>query len=172
MADLDDFPMDDDPVAAPATKPSGKHGIFLVVIVGILVMVLAPLASWFVVKLTLDPQRPATSEPKEEQTPAEILFNLDSIVVNVAGTRMTRVLRIQPHLVLSDQRLSESLQNLKPIIKDRVMMIASQRSLDQLETMEDREAMKKDIANEINILIRDRFSGSVVDVVFSDFLIQ
>ncbi len=171
MADIADDLSDDVAEGNKSTNRSHK-GAMLVIIVGVLVMILAPVASWLVVRSTINPKRP-TLPPKERADLGQpILFNVGTIVVNVAGTRMTRVLSMQPHLVLSEQRLSEHMSEIKPMLTDRVMMIASRRTLEQLETLEDREALKRDISNEINAMIRDRFSGTVLDVVFAEFLIQ
>ncbi len=172
MADLiDDFPEDDPGTGGHNTGGSHK-GTLLVIIIGVLVMLLAPLASWLVVKHTINPRRPGLPPREARASGQETILELNSITVNVYGTRATRVLRIQPHLVLSEPRLAERLRDIMPIISDRINTIAATRTLEQLETVEDREALKRDITNEINAMIRDRFSGTVLEVVFSDFLIQ
>ena len=171
MADaIDDLPEKDTEENQPK-KPSHK-GALLIIIVGVLVMILAPLVSWLVVTRAVNPKRPDLPPREKTNQGPHIIFDMDAIVVNVAGTRMTRVLRMQPHLVISEQRLSDQLGDIQPIITDRVMLVAGRRTLDQLETLEDREALKRDIRNEINAMIRDRFSGTVLEVVFSEFLIQ
>jgi flagellar basal body-associated protein FliL len=149
-----------------------KSAALVVIVVGVLVMILAPLASWLVVKFTINPKLPAGSARETAATGPQTILNMSPILVNVAGTRGTRVLRIQSHLILSEPRLSEQLQNIMPIVTDRAISIASRRTLDQLETVDDREALKRDIGNEINAMIRDRFSGTVLEVVFSEFLVQ
>ena len=97
---------------------------------------------------------------------------IDPLVVNISGTRMTRVLRIQVHLILSEPRLEEVIKEMMPMVKDRIMSTAGRRTLDEMEGVDDRESMKRDIALEINSLIRSRMAGSVLDVAFSEFLIQ
>lgn len=155
----------------PEPKVKRSNGNLVVIICGVAVMIMAPLSSYLVVKMS----QPDDSEEKQKpiETPvAPITHGLESLVVNVKDTRMTRVLRLEPHLVLSNASLEPVITELKPVIKDRIMMIASQRTLEELESKEDRDALKRDIANNINELIRDRMQGSVLDVVFSDFLIQ
>jgi len=157
-----------------APKPAahgGHHGSMLVIIVGLVVMLVAPAASWLVVKSMTGPHEPKEPPKKEEEAPT-VTVAVEPLVVNIAGTRMNRVLRIAPHLILSDARLQEVITPLMPMIKDRIMTAASRRTLAELETPEDREALKRDIATEINNLVREKNSGTVLDVVFSDFLIQ
>ena len=171
MADImDELQEEENGKASP--KNSANKGTLLVIIVGVLVMLLAPGVSWLVVKHAINPRRPSLPPSEARASGQQTILDMNPITVNVAGTRMTRILRIQPHLVLSEPRLAERLSEIMPIITDRVMLIASRRTLEQLETTEDRDALKRDITNEINAMIRDRFSGTVLEVVFSDFLIQ
>lgn len=172
MADIDEEDLNSDAPAENTKKSAGK-GNLLVILVGLLVIVIAPLASWLVVRLTL-PQNDVKI-PEQQETALQsggIVLPIDSLVVNVAGTRMTRILRFTPHLVVSDQRLHDHLKEHIPMIKDRILAISSRRTLDDLESLEARDSLKRDIMYEINNMARGRMAGSVLDVAFSEFLIQ
>lgn len=159
--------------AAPENNGGGK-GTAVVIIVGFLVMILTPLVSYLIVKTTLSPlsaiETGETESKKDNGAP--VTMNMDALVVNVSGTKMTRVLRFQPHLVLSESRLEGLLREMQPMVKDRILLAASRRTLNELEGSEGREMLKRDIISEINAIVRPRLSGSVVDVHFSEFLIQ
>ena len=45
-------------------------------------------------------------------------------------------------------------------------------TIDQLEGANGRDALKREIMNIVNVALKDEMSGAVVDVYFSDFLIQ
>lgn len=160
---------DEEQESKPA--PEKKRGNGLFVLVGLLVMVVTPAASYFAVRVA---QNPSDAKPAAEKAAREnpVVMPVDPIVVNISNTRMTRVLRLQAHLVLSEARLEEILRERMPMVKDRVMTTAGQRTLEDLEGLDGRDALKRDIVVEINSMIRDRMAGSVLDVAFSEFLIQ
>jgi len=172
MADMKTTSEDADekrPDAAPKVVPS--RGNFGVILVGLLVMSVTPVASYFAVQTLLKPavQKPT---PAQEEKPNPVIMNVDPLLINIAATRMTRVLRIQIHLVLSEAKLEEPLQKMMPMIKDRIMTTTGLRTLDDLESVEGREALKRDIISDINSMIRNRMAGSIQDVAFTEFLIQ
>lgn len=158
---------------APAAGKSGsKMGMFVVIIIGFLVMILTPVITVIVVKMQLPPpieSEIATVENKGVETVLELG---DSILVNIAETKGTRVLRLKTHLVLSEARLQPELSNMTPMLKDRVMLAASRRTIDELDGVQGREALKRDIMGEINAVIKDKMNGAIIDVYFSEFLIQ
>ena len=163
--------LDGDETPAPKTKPEGaQKGPLLLILVGLLVMTVTPTATYFIVRRSAAPSPEAASPEKPAEQP--VVMAIDPVTVNISGTRMTRVLRMQIHLVLSDPRLEPVLKEILPMVKDRIMSTAGRRTLDEMESAEDRESLKRDIALEINSLVRNRMSGSVLDVAFSEFLIQ
>lgn len=169
----------DDPFASdgdgskdsPAPKKKGKGGLGMFIIVGLIVMIGTPTATFFVIQRSTPP--PANGAPRRPP-PVErrTVMSIPALTVNISGTRMSRVLRMQVHLVLSEPRLEGVLEEMMPMVKDRIMTTASRRTLDELEDVVDRESLKRDIAMQVNSLIQDRMAGSVVDVAFSEFLIQ
>lgn len=160
-------------------KPSkGNKATLIIILMGFLVMTVTPVTTWLLVRSTAaspsSEASDATAEEAEgeEEKAAEILFPIDPLVVNIAETRMTRILRLEVHLVLSEQRLQPVLEEMMPIVKDRIMEIAGRRTLAELEDGNSRVALKRDIVLALNDLVRNRMSGSIEDVAFSEFLIQ
>lgn len=172
MAQNNDDLMDGDekPTAAKAKPAAKKKGPLLLIVFGLLVMIIAPLTVMLLIK---KPAEKSDSEAAvQKPAPQPVVMAIDPLVVNISGTRMTRVLRLQVHLILSEPRLEEVIKEMMPMVKDRIMSTAGRRTLDEMEGVDDRESMKRDIALEINSLIRSRMAGSVLDVAFSEFLIQ
>ena len=171
MAPSDDPFASDGDAAKPAEPKKKGKGIGLFIIIGLVVMIGTPTATYFVVQHATPPSAdsaPRRPPPTEKQT----VMSIDPLTVNISGTRMSRILRMQVHLVLSEPRLEGVLEEMMPMVKDRIMTTASRRTLDELEDVVDRESLKRDIAMQVNSLVQDRMSGSVVDVAFSEFLIQ
>jgi len=150
-------------------KAATSRGNLWVILVGLLVMIATPTASYFAVRASI---APSARTPKQEAAGSRVVMTIDPLIVNIAGTRMTRVLRIQVHLVLSEARLEEPLRDMMPMVKDRIMTTTGLRTLDDLEGMDGRDALKRDIIAELNSMIRDRMAGRILDVAFSEFLIQ
>ncbi len=101
-----------------------------------------------------------------------LLFSLGDIYVNVAETRATRALKVSPVLVVSEPTLVEQLKEYQALLRDRIMEAARKMTLDELDGPNGRDNLKKEIISLINMAIKDKFSGMVVDVYFNDFLIQ
>ena len=170
MAQNDDMLDGDDKPSkgkAPAPAPKKKGGLLLV-LVGVVVLVAAPAASYFLFFKKGGDAKEAPQKP----APPPVVMAVEPVVVNISGTRMTRVLRMQVHLVLSQATLEPVVKEMLPMVKDRIIAVAGRRTLNELETVEDRDSLKRDLVLEINGLIRPRMAGTILDVAFSEFLIQ
>ena len=136
--------------------------------------------TFFTVKMTMPKgmfpeERPAKEhkEGKEGEGGEESsTYDLKEIYVNIAETKGTRILKIVPFLVLSEERLSKEMGILEPLLRDRVSFAASSMTIDQLEGPNGREALKREIMTIVNAALKEKMTGSVVDVYFNEFLIQ
>jgi flagellar basal body-associated protein FliL len=205
-----DSEKDDDVTPEPAKSAAGAKPMpWLVLIVGVLVMLLTPTASYFMVKLTNPPAADTEQEPSEQEgakkeghgakkeghgakkeghgakkgghgKTAEKVgdekdsasFNMTSMLINIAETKGTRILKIAPHLVLSEPAMSAKLNAIKALLVDTITTVASAKTLDALDGPTGRDNLKKDIVQRLNKLLESRMTGSVVDIYFEEFLIQ
>ena len=159
------------PAAAPAEGAAAKpkSNMMIVIVIGVVITVVTPLVTFFVVKATVPP--PVTTEQtavKSEMT----VYDLKEIYVNIAETKGTRILKFQPVLVLSSAKLAESIEKMDAMIKDRVIMAASTKTIDELEGPNGKEALKREIVALVNAETKDQMSGAITDVYFTQFLIQ
>ncbi|MFH0878847.1 MAG: flagellar basal body-associated FliL family protein [Lentisphaerota bacterium] len=155
------------PGTAAATKP--KSNMMMVIIIGVVITVLTPLITFFVVKATVPP--PVNTEPKKEMS-EQATYDLKEIYVNIAETKGTRILKFQPVLVLSEPKLLDQITKLDAMVKDRIIMAASTKTIDELEGPNGKEALKREIVALINSETKDQMNGAVTDVYFTQFLIQ
>ncbi|MEI6210438.1 MAG: flagellar basal body-associated FliL family protein [bacterium] len=171
----------DDDAAEKAGPATGSKPLpWLVLVVGLLVMLLTPTASYFVAKSSIPAntqETPAKKEPAkakaESKEPPLLSFN--AMLVNVKDTKGTRVLKITPNLMLSDAELKKELESpsFKTLLKDLITDVASAKTLDDLDGPTGRENLKKDILARINkMLVSKDITGAVADVYFDEFLIQ
>jgi flagellar basal body-associated protein FliL len=149
-------------------KPKGKKGLSGIVII---VMSLVLIGGGVGAGLLFGKKaRPATTENK---TPAKVVIvAISDIYVNIAETKATRVLKVTPVLVLSDEKLVTEIEARRPIIRDLISEAACRMTIDELDGQNGRGILKREIKNKINILLRGQLAGAVQDVYFSDFLIQ
>ncbi len=176
MAPKDELMNDDERPSrneeAPEAKKKGGKGGLLLILIGVVVLITVPAATFFLLRGDAGSEDGEGTSRRQAPQVQPVVVAIEPLVVNISGTRMTRVLRMQVHLVLSEPRLEEVIKEMNPMVKDRIMSTSARRTLDELEGVDDRESLKRDIALEINSLIRSRMSGSVLDVAFSEFLIQ
>ncbi len=150
-----------------------KSSTLLFLAIGILIVIVTPLVTYLVVRKTV--QKPFAAAPADDN---EVLkestqtHSLKPIYVNIAGTQGTRVLKIEPVLVVSEGRLIEHLSKLEPLLRDKVLEIVSPKTIDELETFDTRRGLKNDIMESVNELTRGELSGAVIDVCFNEYLIQ
>jgi flagellar basal body-associated protein FliL len=152
-------------------KPSPQSNMLFVIIIGLLVMVLTPLASYVVVRLSL-PASPIEDNKIDESSEEQVVLDMEPVIVNIAQTKGTRILKLVPHLVLSEAALRDELQNSSSLLADRILLACSRKTIDDLEGPEGRSTLKRDIMVEVNAAIQGRMKGSVVDIYLSEFLIQ
>ncbi|QBG47364.1 flagellar basal body-associated FliL family protein [Verrucomicrobia bacterium S94] len=115
--------------------------------------------------------RPVVDVPrKDPETP--LIVSFEDLYVNIAETKATRVLKLTVVLELSEEKLITPLEAHRAIIRDLISEAASHMTIDELEGRNGRSILKREIKNRVNDLVRDRMAGAVVDVYFSDFLIQ
>jgi flagellar basal body-associated protein FliL len=150
--------------------PRGRSGTWVVVLVGIAVVILTPAATYLVMRKTMnEPMTPAAAHAASAE---HATHSLGEIYVNIAETKGTRILKMEPVLILSEARMKDALTAAQPVLRDRVLAIAGAKTIEDLERSESREAMKRDIMEAINAAVRKEMAGSVIDVCFNEFLIQ
>lgn len=114
--------------------------------------------------------RPPAEEPKAPEK--VVIASINDIYVNIAETKATRILKITPVLVLSNDKLMPEIEARRPLIRDLISEAACRMTIDELDGQNGRGILKREIKNKINILLRGQLAGAVQDVYFSDFLIQ
>lgn len=162
---------EDKGAAGPDADSSGKKGPggMILGIVGAVLVGVGIGAGIFMGQRSRVP----SAEPKPEKKLAQtIIFPLNDMFVNVAETKATRVLKLTPVFSLSEEGLKVEIEKYRPVLRDRISQIASRMTIDELEGRNGRDMLKREIKNSVNGFLREYTAGAVVDVYFSDFLIQ
>lgn len=151
---------------ARAGAKKGKGGL-LFVLLGVLLI-----GAGIGTGLVLGKRSRPTVSGSKKRAAAPVIVNFQDLYVNIAETKATRVLKITVVLELSEEKLSTPLEAHRAIIRDLISEAASRMTIEELEGRNGRGILKREIKNRVNDLLRDWMSGAVVDVYFSDFLIQ
>lgn len=111
---------------------------------------------------------PVVERPSEEI----IVVELDDIYVNIAETKATRILKMNPVLELSEERLVSVVEGRLPLIRDIISETACRMSVDELDGQNGRQVLKREVKNQLNVMLRNHMAGAIKNVYFSAFLIQ
>jgi flagellar basal body-associated protein FliL len=167
-------PAADDTEESQPKKPAAasKSGVLIMILVGFLVMLLTPVITLVLIKMTAPGEK--KEEPKIEAPTQEGVVDLDPVVVNIKDTAGTRYLKATVHLVVSDPRLKDKFKDWKPRVRDTVITALMTKTLPELEGEKGREALKLQIKKSMNQILTSsgEMKGTVLDVYFSDYLIQ
>lgn len=148
------------------TKGGGLHTILLVVLS--LVLIGGGVGAGLLLG-----KKNETKVPTVKKLPETLItVEMDDIYVNIAETKATRVLKLSPVLELSEQRLTSVVEGRIPLIRDLISETACRLSIEELDGSNGRQILKREIKNQLNVMLRNHMAGAVENVYFSDFLIQ
>ena len=141
-------------------------GVFLLCVALLIVLPMISIFSW----------RAFLPAPEKshrgENVDSGVQFEMDPMVANVTGTSGERCMRVQVQLVIDKVPRGADLRWHVPMLKDRIGMAMSRQVLEELEGPSGRERLKEGIKKEINDFLKAETGMEVVDVYFSEFLIQ
>jgi flagellar basal body-associated protein FliL len=90
------------------------------------------------------------------------------MVVNILGTRDTRVLRVVLHVEVDTKVALDELRLRELVFRDEILEILRSKSLDDLKYPGE-NALKRQIRDRLNQIM---IKGSVVEVYFKEFLVH
>jgi len=100
----------------------------------------------------------------------QVLYNLDSMIVNLADTEARRYLKASVVLGVKDARTTQALQEQRVMLTDKMLVLLSSKTIDQVDGFQKKEDLKREIRDEINNLLGIR--DAVVNVYFTELIIQ
>ena len=177
-----------------ATAPEKKSGGFMKMLIAFAVIqIVLAAGAFFVVKMVFLPKIQAGSAApaaenkpnvKAVESPKEIVL-IDNLIVNPAGTNGTRYLSTSIGLEIEkngaggeDKEESKEegksgegdrMKKLTPVIRDILIAILSSRTLEELSSVEGKEAVRKEILEKIQLALGDI---KLSRVYFVDYVLQ
>ncbi len=181
-----------------ATKPK-RRGKLLLIVIGIAVLALAgAVAALLLIKQHQaedeydDLDEPAQVERKADPKHPPIYLPLDSMVVNLADPGGSRFAQLGITLKLQDEATATAIKSRMPSIRNGILLQISQRTANELLSLEGKQRLNRDIIHEISTEMGygpDKAAAGddpyrqgkprarkqpnpVQDVLFSSFLVQ
>ncbi|MDO9033473.1 MAG: flagellar basal body-associated FliL family protein [Hydrogenophaga sp.] len=179
---------------ATAAKPKSKKLLFIIVGVVVLALLAAGAALFVLKQNTADHEGDedgavAEQNSHDPKTPPTFL-PLDSMVVNLADPGGNRFIQTSITLQLQDAQTGEDLKVYMPTIRNGILIQISQRTADEILTIQGKEKLATDIMGEIATVMgyetaqpgaegaagkkkRNKAAANPVQgVLFSSFIVQ
>jgi flagellar FliL protein len=95
------------------------------------------------------------------------LVPLESFLVNLSGSRGRKLAKINMELEVSNVEVQEEIQQLKPKIRDIIIIILSSKTFAQVSTPEGKEQLREEIRDQVNLFLT---KGQITKVYFTEFI--
>lgn len=165
------------PAAAPAASSGGKPILFIALAI---VNMLVVAGVGFMVymgkkKEAAQPNIEAVIKGEHEQEEHEKanpefigkLIPLETFIVNLAGSRGQRIVKINMELEVSNDEVSKEIDKLRPKIRDIILFIVSSKSYAEVATREGKDSLRDEIRDQVNLFLT---KGQVARVYFTEFI--
>lgn len=153
----------------------------LMIIVGsvLLAMLIGMTVSLIIVWSKLDTLDRTVNPPPVEEAEGEAeeamlpklgpMYPLDTFIVNLADKGGNRYLRITINLELKDEMVKKNLDERIPQIRDSVLLILPNKTVDDLKNKEGKAALRNEIFERLNAMFP---AGDINNIYFTEFVMQ
>lgn len=160
-------------------KPGSKNSLLILILAGFLAIVLVQVAVVFYVVAV----RPSAAGDKKEELSKpgnpgagevankKFVYDVDPVTVNILAAG-GRYIKVTAHLVVSEAPLLAALKNEKAMVMDRIRAVLSNKAIFDLEGEKNVDTIKKEIIQRLKSDIGEKMKGTILEVYFSEYLIQ
>jgi flagellar protein FliL len=147
----------------------------VIIIISVIILFMGMVGAGFFIlwnKIAQIPQNQSAVEEvpvQEEENVIGPLYNLDTMIVNLADHGGKRYLRVTMALELSDPEAVAAIENRLPQIRDAILMILPTKKYEEVSTTEGKIALRTEIMEKINALMT---KGQVNNIYFTEFVVQ
>lgn len=105
---------------------------------------------------------------KEEEFIGQII-PMETFLVNLSGTRGSKLVRINMELEVSGPEVQEEIDKRKPQIRDIIIIMLSSKTFAQVSTREGKEQLRNEIRDTVNPFLT---KGQIKRVYFTEFILN
>jgi len=157
-----------DPKAAEAAPKSSKKKMIVIVLMALVVLALGGGAAWY---FTQGGDKSEKKEVKKAVKPEFVV--IDKFTVNLAPEDGDQYLQVQFTLQVSSLEQVEVIKTNMARVRSRVLLLLSAKKASELNTVQGKDQLAKEIIASINQPFVDKGPPQeVTDVLFTDFIIQ
>ena len=112
----------------------------------------------------------ASVAQKQEELEADFigkLVPLETFLVNLAGSRGRKLLKINIELEVDSDDVQTEIEKLKPKIRDIIIITLSSKTYAQVSTREGKESMRDEVRDQVNLFLT---KGKIKRVYFTEFI--
>ncbi|MBN1275848.1 MAG: flagellar basal body-associated FliL family protein [Deltaproteobacteria bacterium] len=144
---------------------------FLVVFIG---MILALTMIWSKLNTLDRTVNPPPVEEAEEAVEVVVqkigpIYPLDTFIVNLADQGGNRYLRLSISLELRDEKVKNNVDERIPQIRDSILLILPNKTVDDLKSNEGKGALRNEISARLNAMFP---AGEIANIYFTEFVMQ
>lgn len=110
-----------------------------------------------------------TLQKEKEETDKYIgtLVPMETFLVNPAGSRGRRLLKVNMELEVGDPKVQEEIEKRKPQLRDIIILMLSSKSYEQISSADGQRRLRDEIKDAINGFLT---KGQVKQVLFTDYM--
>ncbi len=166
--------------AAPAAAPSSSGGkpILFIALAIINMLVVAGVGAMIYLNKKKQAAKPTidqviqgeAAEQKQEQENPEFIGNLvplDTFLVNLAGSRGQKLVKVDMELEVSNDSVEKEIEAIKPKIRDIIIIILSSKTYAEVATEDGKNALRNEIRDKVNLFLT---KGRIKRVYFTEFI--
>ena len=176
MAEPNPAPQPEGQAAAPA--PSGQKPTLFIILAVVNMLVVAGVGMMIYLGKQKEAAEPgiddvikgeSQTQQKEELEEDFIgkLVPLETFLVNVAGSRGRKLLKINMELEVDGDEVQAEIEKLKPKIRDIIIITLSSKTYAQISTRDGKESMRDEIRDQVNLFLT---KGKIKRVYFTEFI--
>ncbi|MCF6149315.1 MAG: hypothetical protein E3K37_11740 [Candidatus Kuenenia sp.] len=115
---------------------------------------------------------PLKSDKDSEESVQEgpVIVPIDTVVVNLSGSNLRRYLKAKVILEVRDEEIRGKLETRTIQVKDRLISIFSSKTIDDIDSVEGREHLKREIKDSVDVILSAE--KAVLQVYFEEFVVQ
>lgn len=95
------------------------------------------------------------------------LVPLEMFLVNLSGQRGRKLAKVNMELEVSNEEVQEEIDQLKPKIRDMIIIILSSKTYAQMSSKEGKETLREEIRDQVNLFLT---KGQISKVYFTEFI--
>ena len=162
---------------SPASSAGSKSGLLIgLVVVNMLVVAFVGYMIWQGRKaeqakpgIDVVVEGETQTQTEESAAPDEVgkVIPLETFVVNLAGSKGRKVLKVNMELELKGNEVVKEIDNRKAQIRDFIIIILSSKSYDEVSSKEGKDALRNEIKDNINSFLS---KGKILNVYFTELI--